>query len=72
MTRRERHEFIINSWGPGSQHYRWHMKQLMWRDKLAALNDAAIEKLARAMVSSHKREQKRNAENRKIRAGAAA
>lgn len=70
MTRRERHERIISSWGPGSQSYSYHFQQLMWREGVAALNDAAVEKLARTLVSSYKRDQKRNAENRKLRGAA--
>ena len=74
MTRRERQLRIIGSWGClGSDSYlRFHFDSLISRRGLAALTDEAIRELATDLVRSRARQEKMNAENRRIREGRAA
>lgn len=65
MTRRERHERIIENFGgmTGTAG-RFHLQGILARLGLAALTDDAIEKLTSEIVSSRKRQQRYNREHR--------
>lgn len=62
MTRRQRHERILESFG--SDTLRWHRNGAIARFGLAAFTDAAVEWIARDTVASHRRQQRYNRENR--------
>lgn len=67
MTRRERHVRIIESHGDSSS-ARYEFARLVSLRHLTALNDEAVEGLARALIESHKRQQRYNREARERRA----
>jgi hypothetical protein len=70
MTRRERHLNIIANWGSfalRSQTLRYEFDCLIARRGLSALNDAAVRELATALVRARARQNRYNAENKKIR-----
>lgn len=67
MTRRERHERIIENFGLDSQSGRYYRMRLLARRGLAAFNDEAIRELATMLVDSRARQQRMNEENRKRR-----
>lgn len=65
MTRRERHERIIDNFGGMTGNSgRFHLQGVLVRLGLAALTDEAIEKLTSEIVSGHKRQQRYNREYR--------
>lgn len=62
MTRRERHQRIIENFG--RERERYHLAEVLARHGLSVLTDGGVEKLALSIVSSHKRQQRYNRENR--------
>ncbi len=74
MTRRERMLRIVES--HGEERASWELSGMMARrgrmKRLELLTDEAIDELARRLVVSHRRQQRMNAENRRIAAGRAA
>lgn len=68
MTRRERHERIIENFGLDSQSGRYQFQRLIARRKLGAFNDEAIRELATMLVKGRAHQKRINAENRKLRA----
>lgn len=69
MTRRERHLNIIANWGSFAmrdQTLRYEFDCLIARRGLSALNDAAVQELATSLVRARARQNRLNAENRKL------
>ena len=65
MTRRERLLRIIENFGGTRNHIvHFHLKAVIARMGLDALTDEAIEALTHEIVSSHRRQQRYNRENR--------
>lgn len=62
MTRRDRHVRILENFG--SDRVRYHRDTIMARLGLSAFTDEAIDAIARHTVSSHRRQQRYNRENR--------
>ena len=62
MTRRQRHQRIIESFGRDRERY--HLANVLARHGLSILTDEGIELLTRSIVTSHRREQRYNRENR--------
>lgn len=62
MTRRERHIRIIDSFGHDRERY--HLASVLARHGLSVLTDDGVEKLAKAIVTGHKLQQRYNRENR--------
>lgn len=73
MTRRQRHERIIENFGGLTGRVgRFHLQGVMARLGVAALTDAAAETLTAEIVSSHRRQQRYNREHReRLNRGAA-
>lgn len=67
MTRRERHERIIENFGLDSQSGRYQFQQLIARRKLDAFNDEAVRELATMLVEGRARQNRMNEENRRRR-----
>lgn len=63
MTRRERHVRIIENHGDNPS-TRYEFDRVVNARKLGALNDEAVEALARALTASYKRQQRYNREAR--------
>lgn len=73
MNRRERHIRILDNFGglrspSGSRAVQWELDSLFARHGLALLTDEAIEMLVRRLLASRQRQQRMNAENRRINA----
>lgn len=66
MTRRQRHLRIIENFGRDCERY--HLAEVLARHGLSILTDEGVEKLTRSIVTSHKRQQRYNRENRARRA----
>jgi len=62
MTRRERHQHIIESFGRDRERY--HLAEVLARHGLSVLTDEGIELLTRSIVTSHRRQQRYNREAR--------
>lgn len=67
MTRRQRHLRIIESFGRDRERY--HLAEILTRHGLSILTDEGAELLARSIVTSHRRQQRYNRENRARRIG---
>jgi hypothetical protein len=67
MTRRQRHQNIIENFGGLDGHSpRFHAQSVIGKLGLKAFSDEAIEMLARDLVSSHARQNRYNAEYRAL------
>ena len=64
MTRRERHERIIDWFTDRSRE--WELQPLLRRHGLSAFTDEFIEEFASALVKSEKRQQAMNRRNREV------
>lgn len=62
MNRRERHQRIIESFGRDRERY--HLAEVLARHGLSILTNEGIELLTRSIVTSHRRQQRYNRENR--------
>jgi hypothetical protein len=62
MTRRQRHQRIIESFGRDRERY--HLASVLARHGLSILTDEGIELLTRSIVDSHRLQQRYNRENR--------
>jgi len=66
MTRRQRHLRIIEDFG--RDRMRYHLAEVLARHGLALLTNDGVETLVRAIVTSHKTQQRYNREARARRA----
>jgi hypothetical protein len=62
MTRRQRHLNILENFG--RDRTRYYLAEVLARHGLSILTDDGIEKVTRAMVTSHKTQQRYNREAR--------
>ena len=62
MTRRQRHQRIVESFG--RDRARYHLADVLARHGLALLSDEGLAVLTRSIVTSHKRQQRFNREHR--------
>lgn len=62
MTRRERHQRILDSFG--NDRVRRALQEYTTKDILAFLSDEGVEAITRRIVTNHKRQQRWNAEHR--------